>query len=78
MLLKEKIELLCHCRHVPRKFQWVEREPDQQPPPSLVQLYVEFNQDQWQMYNKLFGEVYGGNYGAYYHFLLEELELGPY
>ena len=60
------------------KFQWVEREPDQQPPPSLVQLYVKFNQDQWQIYNKLFGEVYGGNYGAYYHFLLEELELGPY
>ena len=64
---------MCHA-----KFQREEREPDQQPPPSLVQLYVEFNQDQWQMYNKLFGEVYGGNYGAYYHFLLEELEGGPY
>ena len=30
------------------------------------------------MYNEFFGEVYGGNYGAYYYFLLEELELGPY
>ena len=64
---------MCHA-----KFIWVERKEDQQPPPSLVQLYVEYNQDQWQLYNELFGEVYGGNYGAYYHFLLEELDLGPY
>ena len=65
---------MCHA-----KFVWVEREEeDQQPPPSLMQLYVEYNQDQWQLYNELFVEVYGGNYGAYYHILLEELELGPY
>ena len=64
---------MCHA-----KFVWVEREEDQEPPPTLMQLYVEYNQDQWQLYNELFGEVYGGNYGAYYHFLLEELELGPY
>ena len=64
---------MCHPKYV-----WLEREPDQEPPPTLMQLYVEYNQDQWQLYNELFGEVYGGNYGAYYHFLLEELELGPY
>ena len=64
---------MCHPKYV-----WLEREPHHEPPPTLMQLYVEYNQDQWQLYNELFGEVYGGNYGAYYHFLLEELELGPY
>ena len=64
---------MCH-----PKFVWLEQEEDQEPPPTLMQLYVAYNQDQWQLYNELFGEVYGGNYGAYYHFLLEELELGLY
>ena len=64
---------MCHPKYV-----WLEREPDQEPPPTLMQLYVEYNQDQWQLYNELFREVYGGNYGAYYHFLLIELEGGPY
>ena len=64
---------MCHA-----KFFWVEREEEQEPPPTLLQLYVEYNQDQWVLYNDLFGEVHTGNYGAYYHFLLEELELGPY
>ena len=64
---------MCH-----PKFNWIEREEDQEPPPTLMQLYVAYNQEQWTMYQELFGEVYGGNYGAYYHFLLEELELGPY
>ena len=30
------------------------------------------------MYHELFVEVYEGNYRAYYHFLLVELEGGPY
>ena len=30
------------------------------------------------MYNELFAEVHHGIYGAYYHFLLAELEEGPY
>ena len=64
---------MCH-----PKFIWLEQEEEQEPPPTLMQLYVQFNQEQWQMYNELFGEVYGGNYGAYYYFLQEELELGPY
>ena len=62
----------------PAEFYWVEREPEPEPPQTLMQLYVEYNQDQWVLYNDLFGEVQTGNYGAYYHFLLEELELGPY
>ena len=64
---------MCHA-----KFFWVEREEEPEPPQTLMQLYVEYNQDQWVLYNDLFGEVHTGNYGAYYHFLLEELELGPY
>ena len=43
-----------------------------------MQLYVEYNQEQWVLYNDLFGEVHTGNYGAYYHFLIEELDMGPY
>ena len=64
---------MCHV-----KFFWVEREPEPEPPQTLMTLYVEYNQEQWVLYNDLFGEVHTGNYGAYYHFLLEELELGPY
>ena len=64
---------MCHAA-----FYWVEREPEPEPPQTLLQLYVEYNQDQYVLYTDLFGEVQTGNYGAYYHFLLEELELGPY
>ena len=41
---------MCHA-----KFIWVEREEEQEPPPTLMQLYVEYNQDQWVLYNELFG-----------------------
>ena len=64
---------MCHA-----KFYWVEREPEPEPQQTLIQLYVEYNQEQWVLYNDLFGEVHNGNYGAYYHFLIEEQELGPY
>ena len=64
---------MCH-----PKFTWIEPEEDQEPPPTEMQQYVAYNQQQWQMYHELFVEVYGGNYGAYYHFLLVELEGGPY
>ena len=43
-----------------------------------MQQYIAYNQQQWQMYNELFAEVHHGIYGAYYHFLLAELEEGPY
>ena len=64
---------MCHPR-----FEWIKTEEDQVPLLTEMQQYVAYNQQQWQMYHKLFVEVYGGNYGAYYHFLLEELEGGPY
>ena len=46
MLLRKRknyyaIADMCHA-----KFVWVEREEDQEPPPTLMQLYVEYNQDQ--------------------------------
>ena len=35
--------------------------------------------DQWSYYNKLYHEVYNeGIYGAYFEFLLQELQDGPY
>ena len=64
---------MCHPR-----FEWIKTEEDQVPLLTEMQQYVAYNQQQWQMYHELFVEVYGGNYGAYYHFLLEELEGGPY
>ena len=64
---------MCHAN-----FFWIEREPEPEPPQTLMQLYVEYNQDQYVLYTDLFGEVQTANYAAYYHFLLEELELGPY
>ena len=67
------LQNMCHA-----KVFSIEREPELEPPQTLMQLYVEYNQEQWVLYNDLFGEVHTGNYGAYYHFLIEELELGPY
>ena len=64
---------MCH-----PKFQWIEPEEREEPSPTQMQQYVAYNQQQWQMYHELFVEVYDGVYGAYYHFLLEELEGGPY
>ena len=65
---------MCH-----PKFEWMEPEERQEPPPTPVAQYVEYNQWQWQLYNELFHEVYSlGIYGAYYQFLIHELEGGPY
>ena len=60
------------------KFEWMEPEERQEPPPTPVAQYVEYNQWQWQLYNELFMEVSLGVYGAYYQFLIHELEGGPY
>ena len=60
------------------KFEWMEPEERQEPPPTPVAQYVEYNQWQWQLYNELFTEVSLGIYGAYYQFLIHELEGGPY
>ena len=64
---------MCHPR-----FEWIKTEEDQVPLLTEMQQYIAYNQQHWQMYHELFVEVYGGNYGAYYHFLLVELEEGPY
>ena len=64
---------MCHA-----KFQWLEPEEREEPPPTTMQQYVAYNQQQWQMYNELFAEVHHGIYGAYELFLLAELEEGPY
>ena len=54
------------------------REPEPEPPQTQMQLFVEYNKYQWVLYNDLIGEVQNGNYGAYYHFLIEELDMGSY
>ena len=60
---------MCH-----PKFTWIEPEENQKEiPPTEMQQYVAYNQQQWQMYHELFVEVYG----AYNHFLLVELEGAP-
>ena len=76
--IKEKKHDYAITEHVPRRSLLGGREPEPEPPQTLLQLYVEYNQDQYVLYTDLFGEVQTGSYGAYYHFLLEELELGPY
>ena len=59
---------MCH-----PKFTWLEPEP-----PTTMQQYVAYNQQQWQYYNELFAEIHAGNYGEHYNFLLAELDEGPY
>ena len=64
---------MCHA-----KFQWVEPEERQEPPPTTMQQYVAYNQQQWLYYNELFAEIHHGIYGQYYNFLIDELIDGPY
>ena len=64
---------MCH-----PKFQWVEPEERQELPPTNMQQYVAYKQQQWLYYNELFAEVHHGIYGAYYYFILGELYEGPY
>ena len=60
-------------RDVPRRDEPRSAEPE---PPTTMQQYVAYNQLQWQYFNELFAEVHAGNYGAYYNFLLAELDEG--
>ena len=64
---------MCH-----PKVLWLEPEERQEPPPTTMQQYVAYNQEQWLYYNELMAEVHHGIYGAYYNFLLAELIDGPY
>ena len=61
------------CRDVPHRDEPHSAEPE---PPTTMQQYVAYNQLQWQYFNELFAEVHAGNYGAYYNFLLAELDEG--
>ena len=56
----------------------IRREPQPDPPQTQMQAFVEYNKYQWVLYNDLKAEVQNGNYGAYYQFLIEELDMGPY
>ena len=58
---------------------WLEPEEREEPPLTTMEQYMEYNQLQWQYYNELFQEVFSeGIFGAYYQFLISELEDGPY
>ena len=56
----------------------IRREPQPDPPPTRMQAYVEYTKYQWVLYNDFKEEVHNGNYVAYYQFLIEELDMGPY
>ena len=46
--------------------------------PSTMQQHAAYNQQQWSHFNELMLEIYKGNYGAHYDYLLAELVDGPY
>ena len=46
--------------------------------PSTMQQHAAYNQQQWSHFNELILEIYQGNYGAHYDYLLAELVDGPY
>ena len=54
------------------------REPQPDPPQTQLQAYVEYTKYQWVLYNDFKEVVQNGHYGAYYQFLIEELDMGPY
>ena len=67
------LQNMCHA-----KVFSIRREPQPEPPQTPMQAFVEYNKYQWVLYNDLIAEVQNGNYGAYYQFLIEELDMGPY
>ena len=46
--------------------------------PSTMQQHAAYNNQQWSHFNELILEIYQGNYGAHYDYLLAELIDGPY
>ena len=56
----------------------IRREPQPDPPQTQLQAYVEYSKYQWVLYNDFKEVVQNGHYGAYYQFLREELDMGPY
>ena len=48
------------------------------PPQTPLQMYVQWAKYHWTLWKDFQEVVQQGQYGAYYHFLLEELASGPY
>ena len=66
------LQNMCHAKVI-----CIRREPEPEPPQTQMQAFVEYNKYQWVLYNDLITEVQNGNYGAYYQFLIEELDMAP-
>ena len=56
----------------------IRREPQPDPPQTPLQAYVEYAKYQWVLYQDFKEVIQNGHYGAYYQFLIEELDMGPY
>ena len=48
------------------------------PPQTPLQMYKQWAKYHWTLWKDFQEVVQQGQYGAYYHFLLEELASGPY
>ena len=53
----------------------MELEPEDK---NTMQQHAAYNNQQWSYFNELMLEIYKGNYGDYYDYLLAELTEGPY
>ena len=67
------LQNMCHAKTFS-----IRREPQPDPPQTQLQAYVEYTKYQWVLYNNFKEVVQNGHYGAYYQFLIEELDMGPY
>ena len=77
--IKEKEKWLCHYRKCATlRSSAFGGSRSRTPPQTQMQEYVEYTKYQWVLYNDFKAEVQNGNYGAYYQFLIEELDMGPY
>ena len=47
-------------------------------PLTPLQQYIEYSKYHWVLYQDFKEVIQNGHYGAYYQFLLEELDMGPY
>ena len=59
---------MCHPRVM-------ELEPEEK---NTMQQHAAYNNQQWNYFNELMLEIFKGNYGDYYDYLLAELTEGPY
>ena len=54
------------------------REPQPDPPQTPLQQYIQWSKYHWVLYQDFKEVIQNGHYGAYYQFLIEELNMGPY